>query len=60
MIDCKSCVKSDVCKEIKTLPDRLKDLSNCPEMQALAMFSHNMQCPCYVQATKILGGHYEQ
>ena len=60
MINCKECVKNDVCKEVKTLSDRLKNLSNCPEMQALAMFTHNMQCPWCVQTTKILGGSYEQ
>ena len=60
MIDCKNCVKSDVCKHSMGLQDKLKSLSNCQEMQALNMFKFSLECGSYVQATKILGGSYEQ
>jgi hypothetical protein len=42
------------------LPDKLKSLSNCKEMQELNMFKFNFECGSYVQATKILGGSYGQ
>jgi hypothetical protein len=60
MINCKECVKSDVCRYSVGLPDKLKNLSNCKEMQELNMFKFSFECGSYVQATKILGGNYEQ
>jgi hypothetical protein len=60
MIDCKNCVKSDVCRYSVGLPDKLKSLSNCKEMQELNMFNFNFECGSYVQATKILGESYGQ
>ena len=60
MIDCKNCVKNDVCRYSVGLPEKLKDLSNSKEMQALNMFKFSLDCNSYVQATKILGGNYEQ
>ena len=48
MINCKECVKNDVCKHSIGLQDKLKSLSNCQEMQALNMFKFSFECGSYV------------
>ena len=50
MIDCKNCVKNDVCKHSVGLQEKIKSLSNCHEMQVLNMFKFSLE----------LGGNYEQ
>ena len=62
MMNCKDCMKSDVCRKQTIIQKNIEKLNVNPDYQSLLRqdIKIAMSCVHYAQATKILGGNYEQ